>query len=98
MNILELLSYITGGTDPVLHTFNGSEQTLPAGIKMIKPNGDGCVISSLKKTGDNTTNYATTFATVDIIGDKYTPIRCGGYGKTWGKITGTSGGTCWLYK
>ena len=65
---------------------------------MIKPNGDGCIISSLKKSGDAETNFASTFATVDLINEKYTPIICGGMGRHWDKITGTSGGTCWVYK
>lgn len=94
----ELLLLMLGGVDPVLFTFDGTEQILPDGIKMIKPNGDGCIISSLKKTGDDVTNYASTFATTDLVGDKYTPIICGGTGKHWDKITGTVGGTCWVYK
>ena len=94
----ELLLLMLGGVDPVMITFTGAEQTLPAGIKMIKPNGDGCVISSLKKTGDDVTNYAATFATVDIVGDKYTLLICGGAGLHYEKITGTIGGTCWACK
>lgn len=82
--------------DPVLFTLTGDEQDLPVGIKVIKPNV-GCVISSLKKTDDNTTNYATSYATLSFSTDNYTYIGCGG-NNTWGKITGTALGTLWLYK
>ena len=90
MRNLELL------VDPVLITLTGSEQDLPAGIKVLKPNV-GCIISSLKKTGDNSTNYASTYSTLEHSSDNYTFIGCGG-NNTWGKITGTAAGTLWGYK
>ena len=90
-----------GGVYPVLHTFTGSEQTLPARIKCIKPN-DPCTISSLKDNMD-TTNHASTFATVNIGAvENYTPLKCdtrkAGKQVYWSKVTGTNGNTCWLYQ
>lgn len=88
--------------DPILFTLDGNEQTLPAGIRAIKP--ISCKITELKKNkvGDLTdaTNYADSFKaqTITGTGDNYTPIVCGGNGRFYEKIKGTALGTLWLYK
>lgn len=88
--------------DPILFTLSGSEQTLPDGIKAIKP--ISCKITSLLKNNVNgaadTTNYADSFKAIIITGtgDNYTPICCGGFNRFYAKITGTASGTLWIYK
>jgi len=77
-------------TDPIEITL-GAEQTLPTGVKVIKPNV-GCVISSLKKNGEST-NYATTWNR-EFTSDNYFYIGCGGANRTWEKVTGTGTIVC----
>lgn len=90
-----------GGVYPVLFTFDGNLQDLPAKIKVIKPN-DPCVISDLR-TNMSDTNHASTFSTTNIGAiENYTPVGCGdtvnGKAVYWEKAKGTSGHTCWLYQ
>jgi len=88
--------------DPIMFTLDGNEQTLPTGIRAIKP--ISCKITSLKKNKVgihvDATNYADTYKAITITGtgDNYTPIVCGGTGRFYEKITGTAGGTLYLYK
>lgn len=63
-------------TDPIEVTL-GVEADLPANTRVIKPNV-GATITVLKKTGDVTTNFATSYASRAFSTDNYFYIGCGG--------------------
>jgi hypothetical protein len=79
--------------DPVEVTL-GVEADLPAGTKVIKPNV-GATITSLKKTGDLATNYATSYASRAFSTDNYFYIGCGGSDSaTWKSAAGSGTIVC----
>ena len=87
---MKLIDYLS---DPIEVTL-GAEADLPAGTKVIKPNV-GCQITSLKKTGDATTNFATSYASRAFSADNYFYIGCGGSSSaSWKSAAGTGTIVC----
>lgn len=87
---MKLVDYLS---DPAEVTL-GAEADLPAGTKVIKPNV-GATITSLKKTGDTTTNFATSFASRAFSSDNYFYIGCGGAATaTWKSAAGSGTIVC----
>ena len=80
-------------TDPVEVTL-GVEADLPANTRVIKPNV-GATITVLKKTGDVTTNFATSYASRAFSTDNYFYIGCGGDANaTWKSAAGSGTIVC----
>ena len=93
---------LVGGEEPVLISESQAEQNLPEGCFMLYPN-DGCTISSLKSSEDESVNIANLkgFAGKDLT-DKKVPYFVKSYLKEhltkyfFTKITVTSG-SVWAY-
>jgi len=87
---MKLIDYLSDPTEVTL----GAEADLPAGTKVIKPNV-GAIITSLKKTGDLTTNFATSYASRAFSTDNYFYIGCAGAANaTWKSAAGTGTIVC----
>ena len=87
---MKLIDYLSDPTEVIL----GVEADLPANTRVIKPNV-GATITSLKKTGDLTTNFATSYASRAFSTDNYFYIGCGGDANaTWKSAAGSGKIVC----